>query len=76
MDAGQFSITVTSADASRSSVYRVQIQRCLSGLTQDRLSTVHYAGGSVDQLVGCARSLGSEALYHQRDGSWVAWFLA
>ena len=76
VDAGQFSITVTSADASRSSVYRVQIQRCLSGLTQDRLSTVHYAGGSVDQLVGCARSLGSEALYHQREGVWVGWFLA
>ncbi len=76
MDAGQFSITVTSADASRSSVYRVQIQRCVSGLTQDRLSTVHYAGGSVDELVACARSLGAEALYHQRDGVWVGWFLA
>ena len=74
-DGQQITVRVSSADASRSQLYRVRIQHCLTGLTAERLSTVRYAGGSVDELLACARSLGSDALYHQREGVWVAWFL-
>ena len=75
-DGQEITVRVSSADDSRSQLYRVRIQHCLTGLTADRLSTVRYAGGSVDELLACARSLGSDALYHQREGAWVAWFLA
>ena len=74
-DGQQITVRVTSADDSRSQLYRVWLQHCLTRLTAERLSTVRYAGGNVDELLGCARSLGSDALYHQREGVWVAWFL-
>ena len=68
-------ISVTSEDGSRTREYRVEIRRCLSGLSEDRLSTVQFAGGSVSELIACASSLDVNALYHFRDGVWVAYFL-
>ena len=71
------SITVTSADGSRTTTYRVQVSRppCLEGLTDERLSEVRFAGGSLSELEACARSLGIDAFYHHRDGVWTALFL-
>ncbi len=68
-------ISVTSEDGSRTREYRVEIRRCLSGLSEDRLSTAQFAGGSVSELIACASSLDVNALYHFRDGVWVAYFL-
>ena len=74
-DGQRITVSVTSPDGSRMRVYRVEIRHCLSGLTEDRLSAVRFGAGGVDKLLGCARSLGVGALYHQREGVWVAWFL-
>ena len=73
----EITITVTSADRSRSRVYRVQVSReqCLTGLSDSRLSRVSFSGGSVDELLVCARSLGVGAVFHHHDGDWVAYFL-
>ncbi len=70
-------ITVTSADGSRTTTYRVQVSRppCLEGLTDERLSEVRFAGGSLSELEACAGSLGIDAFYHHRDGVWTALFL-
>ena len=75
IDGHDITIEVTSADGSRTLAYRVSISHCLSGLSETRLNSVQYAGGSVEALVDCAQSLGVDALYHYRDGVWVAFFL-
>ena len=71
-------VTVTSADGSRTKTYVVQVSKqppCLDGLTEERLSEVTFAGGSVSELEACARSLDIGALYHHREGVYVALFL-
>ena len=75
IDGQDITITVTSADGIRMLVYRVGISHCLSGLSETRLNSVQFVGGSVGALVDCAQSLGVDALYHYRDGVWVAFFL-
>ncbi len=73
----EITITVASADGSRSKSYVVQVSKltCLSGLTDNRLSEVTLIGGSVGELEACARSAGVDALYHHRDGVWTVLFL-
>ena len=70
-------VTVTSADGSRTKSYVVQVSKppCLSGLTEERLSEVTFAGGSVSELEACARSFDVSGLYHHFDGVWTALFL-
>ena len=71
-------ITVTSADGSRTTTYRVQVSRppCLEGLTDERLSEVRFVGGSLSELEACARRLDVSALYHRLDAVWTALFLS
>ena len=70
-------ITVTSADGSRKKTYVIQVSKppCLSGLTEDGFSEVTFVGGTVSDLEACARSFDISALYHRRDGVYVALFL-
>ena len=70
-------VTVTSADGSRTKAYVVQVSKppCLSGLTEERLSEVAFAGGSISELEACARSLNVTAFYHYADAVWTAFFL-
>ena len=75
IDGQEITIAVTSEDGSRRLVYRVGISHCLSGLSDTRLNSVRFVGGSVRALVDCAQSVGVDALYHYRDGVWVAFFL-
>ena len=74
IDGQGITISVTSADGIRMLVYRVGISHCLSGLSATRLNSVRFVGGSVGALIDCAQSLGVDALYHERDGVWVAFF--
>ncbi len=74
-DGGEVTITVRSEDGSRTRVYRVALARCLAGLTGERLSLVSYTGGSVDELVTCARGLGVSAVYHYDEEGWAGLFL-
>ena len=74
LDGQQITVEVTSADGSRTLVYRVGISHCLSGLSETRLNSVQFVGGSVATLVECAQSIGVDALYHYRDGVWAGLF--
>ena len=71
-------VTVTSADGSRTKSYVVQVSKppCLSGLTDTRLSEVAFAGGAISALEACAYSFDINAFYHQRDGVWTVLFLS
>ena len=74
-DLGEISVTVTSADGSRKKVYRVQFPEtgwdpardawphCLRGAVSEGFSLIAYEGGSVAELVACAKSRGIVALY-------------
>ncbi len=75
IDGLDITVTVTSEDESRRLVYTVGISNCLSGLSEARLNSVQFVSGSVADLLDCAQSLGVDALYHYRDGEWVAFFL-
>jgi len=48
---------------------------CLNGEISERFSLVVYEGGSVEDLVACAESLGVGALYVLHDGTWVSYIL-
>ena len=75
IDGLHITVAVTSEDGSRTLLYRVGISNCLSGLGETRLNSVQFVGGSVGDLLACARSLGVDTLYHYRDGVWVGFFL-
>ena len=75
IDGQEITVEVTSADGSRTVVYRVGVSHCLSGLSETRLNSVQFVGGSVEALGDCAQSLGVDALYHYRDSAWVGLFL-
>ena len=75
IDGQDITISLTSEDGTRMLVYRVGISHCLSGLSETRLNSVQFVGGSVGALLDCAQSLGVDALYHYRDGVWVGFFL-
>ena len=80
-------LTVTSADASRTKVYRVRLPEarwdaardpwphCLRGAVSEGFSLVVYAGGSVEELVGCAESRAIVALYVLHGGVYVPYIL-
>ena len=86
-DLGEIAVTVTSADGSRTRVYRVQFPEtgwdpardpwphCLRGAISEGFSLVVYEGGSVDELVGCAESRGIVALYALHEGAYVSHIL-
>ena len=48
---------------------------CLQGEIGEGFNLVVYEGGSVDDLVACARSLGVAALYALHGGVWVSYIL-
>ena len=83
----EVTITVTSADGSRTRVYRVQFPEtgwnaardpwphCLRGAISEGFSLVVYEGGSVEELVSCADSRGIVALYALHEGVYVPYIL-
>ena len=77
----QITVTVTSADGSRTRVYRVAFDvpeqpwaHCLKGAVAEGFSLLVYEGGSVDDLVACAESRGIAALYVLHEGRYVGHF--
>ena len=86
-DLGEIAVTVTSADDSRTRVYRVQFPdtgwdpardawpHCLRGAVSVGFSLVVYEGGSVEELVSCAESRGIAALYALHEGLYVSHIL-
>ena len=73
----EITVTVTSPDGSRERVYRVRLPRavgepgCLRGAVSAGLSLVVYGGGSLQDLVDCARARGVTALYTLAGGEYV-----
>ncbi len=72
-------VTVTSQDGSRSREYRVAFERAAcfggaGGLGDERLSTLEFAGGSLEELEACALEHGLSALYHFDGDSWRGLF--
>ncbi len=74
-DTGEVTVTVTSADGSRTRVYRVGLAetQCLRGAVTEGFSLLVYEGGSVDDLDACARSRAVVALYALHEGVYVAY---
>ncbi len=80
-------VTVTSADGSRTRVYRVRLgdpdrqatpdpwTHCLRGDVAEGFSLVVYEGGSVEELVTCAESRDVVALYALHGGVYVSYIL-
>ena len=83
-DLGEITVTVTSADGSRTKTYRVRLGEeeaagpvagCLRGDIAVGFSLVVYAGGSIEDLVACAESRDVAALYVLDSGEWVSYIL-
>ena len=86
-DLGEIAVTVTSADGSRTRVYRVQFPEtgwdpardpwphCLRGAVSEGFSLVVHEGGSVEELVSCAESRDIVALYALHEGVYVSHIL-
>ena len=77
-------VTVTSADGTRTRVYRVGFEEaapaglapdCLRGAVAVGFSILIYEGGSVGDLVGCAESRHVTALYALEGGAYVSYIL-
>ena len=80
-------LTVSSADASRTKLYRVRFAaaawdpardpwpHCLRGAVSEGFSLVVFAGGGVDELVSCAASRDITALYALHEGVYVPYIL-
>ncbi len=78
-------VTVTSADGSRTRVYRVRLEggaaqeapwtHCLRGDVAEGFSLVVYEGGGVEDLVTCAESRDVVALYALHGGVYVSYIL-
>ena len=80
----EITVTVTSADASRTKVYRVHIggafeepstAACLRGAVNTGFSLLVYEGGSVEDLDACAQSRSVTALYVPHEGEYVPYIL-
>ena len=80
----EITVTVTSADASRTKVYRVHIggafeepstAACLRGAVSLGFSLLVYGGGSVEDLDACAQSRSVTALYVPHEGEYVPYIL-
>ena len=83
-DLGEITVTVTSADGSRTKTYRVRLGEeeaagpvagCLRGDIAVGFSLVVYAGGSIEDLVACAEGRNVAALYVLDGGEWVSYIL-
>ena len=84
-DLDETTVTVTSADGSRTKVYLVRfggaveaeqsVVPCLRGDIAVGFSLVVYDGGSVGDLVGCAESRGVTALYTLSGGEYVSYII-
>ena len=82
-ESAAITVTVTSADGTRTKVYRVRLgeaedQRapgCLLGAVATGFSLVVYEGGSVGDLVACAESRHITALYALHEGGYVSYIL-
>ena len=74
---GAITVTVTSADGSRTRVHRVRLAEpdCLRGAVTTGFSLVVHEGGSVDELESCAQSRNVTALYALSDGEYVSYIL-
>ena len=78
-------VTVTSADGSRTKVYLVRfaeaaeaeqpVVACLRGAVTVGFSLLIYGGGSVAELLTCAESRSVTALYVPHDGKYVSYIL-
>ena len=86
-DLSEITVTVTSADGSRTKSYRVAFgdagqeptpepwAHCLRGEIAEGFSLVVSEGGSVEDLVACAESRGVTALYALHEGVYVSYIL-
>ena len=86
-DLGEITVTVASADGSRTRVYRVQSPEtgwdpardpwphCLRGAVSEGFSHVVYEGGGVEELVSCAESRDIVTLYVLHEGVYVSYIL-
>ena len=78
---GEITVTVTSADGSRTKTYRVRVGEagppasCLSGAIAEGFSLVVSEGGSIDDLEACARGRNVTALYTLDGGEYVSYIL-
>ena len=81
----EITVTVTSADGSRTKVYRVRIgdaaeeeqsvAACLRGAVTVGFSLLVSAGGSVDDLEACAQSRSVTAVYVPHEGDYLPYIL-
>ncbi len=77
----EITVTVTSADGTRTRVYRVGFEEagpapdCLRGVVVVGFSILIYEGGSIGDLVGCAESRHVTALYALEGGAYVSYIL-
>ena len=77
----EITVTVTSADGSRTRVYRVVLDEgdpepwghCLKGAVAAGFSLLVYEGGSVEELADCAESRGVRGLYALQEGRYLAY---
>ena len=81
-DGTTVTVTVTSADGSRTRDYVVAVgaveqpwAHCLKGAVAERFSLLLYEGGSVGELEDCAESRAVAALYALHGGSHLAYIL-
>ena len=83
-DVSEITVTVTSADESRTKVYRVRFGQeqaagpapdCLRGAVGIGFSLLVYEGGSVEELVSCAESRHVTAIYALHEGEYVSYIL-
>ena len=78
---GEITVTVTSADGSRTKTYRVAFAdagpsaTCLRDAIAEGFSLVVSEGGSIEDLVACAEGRGVTALYTLDDGEYVSYIL-
>ena len=83
----EITVTVTSADGSRTKTYRVAFgeaeqgstpepwTHCLRGDISEGFSLLVYEGGSVEELVACAESRSVVALYALHGGVYISYIL-
>ena len=89
-DLSEISVTVSSADGSRTKTYRVRLgeteqapvpqvpepwPHCIRGDIAVGFSLVVYEGGSVEELDACARSLHVTAVYVNDDGQYLSYII-
>ena len=80
-DLAEITVTVTSADGSRTKTYRVALAEagpaasCLRGAVSVGFSLVVSEGGSLDDLVACAGSRHVTALYVLDGGEYVSYIV-